>query len=79
MGSVTISEYWSAWMQRIVDAGIRKSKAEIVEEGLKNRKAIMDMEMRDYLAAKKMVHEGKDKLAAELEAEEELGIEEPTS
>lgn len=79
MGSVSISPYWSEWMQRIVDAGIRKSKAEIVEEGLKNRKAFLDMELRDYLAAKKMVLENKDRLTAEIEAETELGIEEPTS
>lgn len=79
MGSVTISEYWNGWMQRIVEAGIRKSKAEIVEECLKLRKALLDMEMRDWLAAKKMVHENKDKLTAEIEAEEELGIEEPSS
>lgn len=78
MGTVSISEYWNGWLQRLVESGIRKSKAEIVEECLKNRKALLDMEFRDWLAAKKMVHEGKDKLTAEIEAENELGIEEPS-
>ena len=79
MTTVSISEYWNQWLERVVESGIRKSNAEIVEEALKNRRVFLDMELRDWLAAKKMVHEGKDKLTAEIEAENEIGIEEPTS
>jgi len=45
MPAVSISEYWNSWLEGVVESRVRKSKAEIVEEGLKRIKFGIDQEV----------------------------------
>lgn len=45
--TVSVSEYWASWMQKVVDSHVRKSKAEIVEEGLKNIRYGLEREVAE--------------------------------
>ena len=47
MGTVSISEYWVTWLKTVVESRVRKSKAEIVEEGLKRVKFGIDREVEE--------------------------------
>lgn len=47
MGTVSISEYWVSWLKGVVESRVRKSKAEIVEEGLKRIKWGIDQEVEE--------------------------------
>lgn len=60
MPSIGISEYWTKWLQDIVDSGIRKSKAEVVEEGLKAIKRQLDLDADELRLAKEKVKEDRE-------------------
>jgi len=47
VGTVSISEYWVSWLKNVVESRVRKSKAEIVEEGLKRIKFSIDREVEE--------------------------------
>lgn len=47
--TVTIQEYWIDRLEAWIKSGIRKSKAEIVQEGLKAISNKLDHEMNEWL------------------------------
>jgi len=57
MPTVSISEYWVSWLTQVVESRVRKSKAEIVEEGLKRIKFGIDVEVQEM---KEFVEERRD-------------------
>jgi len=59
MATVSISEYWNGWLQLVVDSRVRKSKAEIVEEGLKRIKFGIDREVEEQNEALEIIRDGK--------------------
>jgi len=60
MPTVGISEYWFAWMEKILKSHIRKSKAEIVEEGLKAIQWRLDKDAEELELAITHVKEEKE-------------------
>ncbi len=61
---VGYSQYWDTWCSKVVTSGIRKSKSEIVEEGLKRIKDTLDAGMME-------LDEARERIKEEKEAEEE--------
>lgn len=58
--TVGISEYWAKWLNEVVKSRVRKSKAEIVEEGLKSIKYNIDREVEEYREAIELVKERRE-------------------
>lgn len=59
MGTVSIGEYWVKWLNRVVSSKVRKSKAEVVEEGLKAIRPRIELEIADFDAAMDIVRESR--------------------
>ena len=65
MPTIGVSVYWNSWMQKIVASRIRKSKSEIVEEGLKAIQWRLNQDAEELNLAKDMVKQEKEMREAE--------------
>lgn len=63
--TVGYSIYWDEWCKKVVASGIRKSKSEIVEEGLKRIQLRLDDDVSSIENAKELVREEKENQEAE--------------
>lgn len=68
MPTVGISEYWDKWLEKIKASHIRKSKSEVVEEGLKLLQWRLDQDAAEVQIVTKRVK----KEIAEQEEEGEI-------
>lgn len=59
--SISISEYWNTFLERIVQSGIRHSKAQVVSEALARHRTALERELEAELQVRAEV---KDRMEA---------------
>ena len=52
MPSISISVYWNDFLKRIVESGIRHSKASVISEALARHRRLIEAEMEEFLQLK---------------------------
>ena len=60
MSHISVSDYWNDFLKRVVDSGIRHSKAQVVSEALARHRRALDAEMEEALQVKAEIKERRE-------------------